>query len=153
MTSGSSGSTSALASGAARDRTPKAPAVTGAVATCAATVTANGSTSRRGPGRCAAIGDAKRRMPAVPRKESWKPTSVATAGWTASRRAEQSPSSANECGRRPSRPRTSPATTIKLLRTAAAPAPLRMTYIANHAERQRRFGGAATTAVPRPTAS
>ena len=103
MTSGSRGSTSTLAKGPTSDRTPNVPAITGAVASCAASVTANGSTSTRGPGTRRAIGTARKRIPAVPRNESWKPTSVATAGSIASSSAEQSASSANECGRRPSR--------------------------------------------------
>ena len=47
---GRSGSTSALAIGPPTEMTPNVPAMTGTVASCAATVTANGSTISRGPG-------------------------------------------------------------------------------------------------------
>ena len=67
---GRSGSTSALAIGPAMEITPNVPAMIGVVASCAATVTANGSAIRRGPGTRDAIGAASSRIPAVPRNES-----------------------------------------------------------------------------------
>src|SRR5580658_1370228 len=47
---GRSGNTTAFAIGPAMEMTPNVPAITGNVASCAASVTANGSAIKRGPG-------------------------------------------------------------------------------------------------------
>ena len=116
-----------MATGPTSETTPNVPAMTGTVAACAATVTANGSTRTRGPGSRRASGPASRTMPAVPRKESWNPGSRTNAGSIPSIPAATRLSIGSGSVRLPPDLASIAAPAINALRMAAGPAPLSRT--------------------------
>ncbi|HKE77615.1 MAG TPA: hypothetical protein VKB57_28600, partial [Acidimicrobiales bacterium] len=95
------GTARTLAGSDATGTEPNVATRIGATAVWAASVTASGVASQRGPGTSGAMWWAPTTMPAVPATDSWKPTEVTSSGSTSSMPATPSASVRSAVAGRP----------------------------------------------------
>jgi len=155
MSGPETGPASRLQGSEARGTDPKACTSSGDTAAWAATVTASGAVSHRGPGSARSSRVAPATMPPAPATDSWKPSEVTSSGSTSTMAATPSASvRADEAGR-PSAVPTAATAAIAVARSTEGSARVTRANIARPASvapsrgpnRSRASTGPATTST------